>query len=123
MIVYVTQDNEGEVVGVTSEIGFIQTGLSKGLKRSSFLLNGMNQVGPNDRPWVVYFKDADETRPQVWPITEGFPDESGPGIFPEGIEFCTYAENAAEALSNVFGKFHFDSWDVAVSDWNTQYGQ
>ena len=115
MNVFVTQDNDGEVVGVTSSIGGIQVGQAKGLRTRSFVLDGMNQVGPDDRPWVVYFQEANEDRPQVWPVT-GFPSD-GMSVHQEGIEFVVYAENASLALTKAFCKLHFDSWDVAVSDW------
>lgn len=121
MIVFVTQDHDGEVVGVTSDMRNIQTGKAKGLRTNTFFLDGMTQVGPEDRPWVVYFNEANIDKPQVWPISQGFPEESGPEVFQEGIEYCVYAENAALALSRAFGKLHFDSWDIAVSDWKTRF--
>lgn len=123
MIVYVTQDSEGNVVGVTTSKKNICTGLCKGLRTSSFMLDGMPQLHPEDRPWVVYFSRANIDKPSVWPIVDGMPEEDGPNVYQEGIEYCVYAENAALALSRAYGKLHFDSWDIAVSDWNTQYGQ
>jgi hypothetical protein len=121
MYVFVTQDNEGNVVGVTTTAKKIQVGKAKGLRTTQIVLDGMMQVGPEDRPWVVYFKEANIDKPQVWPIAEGFPEEDGPRVFPEGIEYCVYAENAALALSRVYGKLHFDSWDLAVSQWKENY--
>lgn len=116
MNVYVIQDSEGDVVGVVSDKHSIKTGRSKGLQTHKFVLDGMQEVGKHDRPWVVYFKDADEDRPQVWPIIGGFPEESGPCVYPEGIEFCVYATNAGEAAEKICSRLHY-LWDKAVANW------
>ena len=117
MIVYVTQDSEGEVIGVSSDLRNVQTGKANGLRHGTFALDGMKKVGPNDRPFVVYFNQANQDKPQAWPISEGFPEESGPVALYSGIEFVVYAANAAEAIAKVFGMLHFDSWDIAFSEW------
>jgi hypothetical protein len=114
-IVYVIQDTEGEVVGV-SEQGLIYTGKTPGLQVSKFKLNNMPRCGPNERPFVVFFQNADEDKPQVWPIIGFFPKEDRT-VTEEGIEVIVYATDAGDAISQVFSVMHFDSWDLLKDDW------
>lgn len=113
MKVFVIQDCDGEVVGVAS--GPFNTGRATGFKVGEFTVNRLPQIGENDRPWVVYFNEADCDKPQLWPI-KGFPEEEM-SVHQEGIEVIVYAVTPAEALTKAYGRTHFDSWDVAVSDW------
>ena len=115
-IVHVVVDDEGEVVGVASSMENIQTGKAEGLQVLNFRLNAMQRVNKSDRPWVVYFKDADEDRPQVWPIKHGFPDDEAT-VHREGIEVVVYARDPSEAMAKVYGIMHFDSWDLLKDDW------
>jgi len=114
--VHVVVSGDGEVLGVASGMGYIQTGKTPGLRVLNFKLNGMNRCGVNERPFVVYFKDADEDRPQVWPIKGEFPPTKMEAM-PEGIECVVYARDACEALAEIFGRMHFDSWEILKSDW------
>ncbi len=114
----VVQDSDGEVVGVASDQRHIKIGGVKGLQISKFELNGMPKIGHHDRPWVVYFKGGDQDRLSVWPVSE-LPEESGPVVQSDGIEFVVYAINAREAVDRVFGRLRSDSWDIAVSEWES----
>jgi len=117
MKVHVILDEDDQVVGVVSDKKNINTGLVTGLEVLEFELDDMPQLNPMDRPWVVYFNGADVDRPQVWPIKHGFPEKSGPEAFPEGIQFVVYAKHAGEATNKACNRLHFDSWDIAVAEW------
>lgn len=116
MKVYVVQDDERNVIGVYDNRTDFTLGKATGIKILEFTVNDLHQVGDNDRPWCVSFPNADTDRPDIWPLI-GFPEPSGPKTHIDGIEYVVYAINSCQALLQVFETLRFDSWEIAVADW------
>ena len=120
MKVYVVQDEDREVLGVTSSKPRIETGLASGLRVKIIEMDDLMSVGRQDRPWVVHFEEANRDKLQVWPIKSGFPIPFGPSVEPEGIEYLVYATNAATAIEKVYDITSETKWKSVRAEWRSR---